>query len=103
LRDRAVPTRFARVPPEGDTGASVFIVRFDDESLAVVSQMRNEVDRHTVTSDPSLAHERRPRHVLPNDRSFVVAEQARPSLVREHGKERFLVRDLAAKAVRDAD
>ena len=69
----------------------------------MLAEIRNEVEPAAVARHVTLAHDARPRHVLPDQLELARIEQPRVVIVGQHRKERLLVRDLAAQRVRDGD
>src|SRR5205823_1647051 len=101
--ERAVPLALARLPSKDDALASILVARLENELRPVTANVLDEIDRAAVTLGPDVAHHSRPGNVPANDRSLVIGEQRRISIVGEHGKERFLLARLAPERVRDAD
>src|SRR5437773_1374469 len=101
--DRAIPAALVGLPSERDAGAAVLVIRLDDEAVAMSPQVRQQIDGPAAARHAAVADQRRPRHVAPDHVALAVGEEMRSAIVGEHGEERFLVRDLAAQRVGDAD
>src|SRR5262249_7382085 len=101
--DRAVPGALGRFPAQRHAGAAVLVVRLDDEAIAVLADVRDQIDVAAVAADGPLADHRRPREVPADERALAGVERGGAPLVAEPGEERLFVRDLAAQRVRDAD
>src|SRR3989475_11283937 len=73
--DGHVPVSFTGFPSEGYAGATIFIARFEDQVLALLTDKSEQVDALAVVRRPDVRDNACPGNMLPNQFALAVREK----------------------------
>src|SRR5512140_480160 len=98
-REPRLPLGVGGLPAEHDPLAAVFIVRLEYESFPAVANEARQVDLLAIENGMPVFYHASPRHVHPDRRRLLHAEQASISFIAQYGETRLLVQQLAREGV----
>ncbi len=103
LLQRFIPVFGLHFPAERYAHAAIFIAWLQHQLFTVFADIVQQLNGLAVVIAPDIFHNARPWHMFVNDLAFFRGKQRCVFLIRQHGEERFHVRDLAAEIVGDAN